>query len=80
MEINALDGHTHTAQMLSTKECWCKDCGWPIVDMCCNVPGDPFDDWDWWMYCSNPTCKNHAGEGMAQNECSFIAYPPGKAA
>jgi hypothetical protein len=74
MYFNGKDKTTQTAQMLDTEKCWCKDCGWPIIDMCCNLDKSPYDNWDWWMYCSNPTCKNHQGEGISQNECTFIEY------
>ena len=55
----------------------CKDCGWPIIDVCCN---DNFLDgvedkdtcWDWWYYCSNKGCKNHEGEGVFQNNVNFV--------
>jgi hypothetical protein len=75
MQYNGIDKTTMTAQLLSTNEVFCKDCGWPIIDMCCNVSKLPYSEWDWWMYCSNPTCKNHKGEGIAQNDCSFATYP-----
>lgn len=67
-----------TATLLDTEECFCKDCGWPIVDLCCNgdlALKEPYDEWDWWMYCSNPVCKNHAGHGISVGvECSFLQY------
>lgn len=70
--MNGKDKTTCTATMFDTEECWCKDCGWPLIDICCNVIDEPYVDWDWWIYCSNPTCKNHKGEGLAQNSCSFM--------
>jgi hypothetical protein len=56
------------------KNCRCKDCGWPIIDACCNGQDFPFDQWDWWQYCSNMSCKNHFGEGVFQNEPEFIDH------
>ncbi len=50
----------------------CRDCGWPIIDMCCNDQIPPYDEWDWWQYCSNKSCKNHFGEGVFQNTPDFI--------
>ena len=55
-----------TAQLNGT----CRDCSWPVVDACCNdglAVTEPYCDWDWWIYCSNPTCVNHVGEGVFQN-------------
>lgn len=45
----------------------CRDCNWPIVFICCNIPEKPYSEWDWWLYCSKPTCKNHVGEGVFQD-------------
>lgn len=45
------------------KDGFCKACGWPVVHVCCNdaIPGvDPLPDY--WGYCSNKGCANHAGE------------------
>lgn len=52
---------------------YCKTCGWPVVDMCCNgdVNIEPYCKWDWWLYCSNPTCENHKGEGVFQNDVKW---------
>lgn len=53
----------------------CAQCGWPIVDACCNDSFCNFQDaaeWDWWYYCSNKGCKNHEGEGVSQNFPSWI--------
>lgn len=47
----------------------CNDCGWPIIDACCNYEFTRFKDagdWDWWLYCSNKGCVNHDGEGIFQ--------------
>jgi hypothetical protein len=50
----------------------CQSCNWPIIDICCNTGVKPWDDWDWWQYCSNPSCKNHPGEGVFQNTPDWI--------
>ena len=53
----------------------CKDCGWPIVDVCCNGSFREFKDAkksDWWYYCSNKSCKNHDGQGVFQDEPEWI--------
>lgn len=63
----------NTAKML-TDVC-CSDCGWPIIDVCCNdefVKHKDAIEWDWWQYCSNKGCKNHDGEGVFQNNPTWI--------
>lgn len=55
-----------------TEGVYCKSCGWPVIDMCCNIDAEPYCNWDWWKYCSNPICKNHIGEGYFQNEIEWI--------
>jgi hypothetical protein len=48
----------------------CNDCGWSIINVCCNGSFNKFEDadkWDWWLYCSNKSCKNHHGEGVFQS-------------
>jgi len=54
---------------------FCKDCGWPIVSVCCNDEFKKFKDaseWDWWYYCSNKGCKNHDGEGVFQSKTKWV--------
>lgn len=44
---------------------YCKTCGWPIIHACCNdgmAEQEPYCHSDYWAYCSNKTCVNHAGE------------------
>jgi len=52
----------------------CKDCGWPIIHVCCNwdTKDHPQYEGDWWGYCSNKCCKHHEGESWFQNDLSFI--------
>ncbi|ANA49457.1 hypothetical protein BI049_gp103 [Salmonella phage vB_SnwM_CGG4-1] len=53
----------------------CKDCKWPVVFSLCNdgmMDTPPYNAWDWWLYCSNKTCKNHAGEGFFQYTPEWI--------
>lgn len=53
----------------------CKDCGWPIIDACCNDEFCNFKDaskWDWWVYCSNKGCVNHEGNGIFQEDPSWF--------
>lgn len=55
----------------------CKDCKWPIVFSLCNdglMETKPYSEWDWWLYCSNKTCKNHAGEGFFQSTPEWVEY------
>ena len=54
------------------QNCKCRDCGWPIIDMCCNDQDMQFAEWDWWQYCSNKSCSNHFGEGVFQNTPHFV--------
>jgi hypothetical protein len=56
------------------KNAECVDCGWAIIDICCNGQDEPFALWDWWWYCSNKSCKNHFGEGVFQNIPDFVKY------
>ncbi len=52
---------------------YCSDCHWPIVcfrldslnDGVHDLP-DPYNEFDYWVYCANPTCKRHGGEGYFQ--------------
>lgn len=53
----------------------CKDCGWPIIDACCNDSFETFKDaadWEWWRYCSNKGCANHEGEGIFMSPLSWV--------
>lgn len=62
-----------TASIL--KDSWCGDCGWPIVDACCNGLFCSYADaarWDWWVYCSNKGCKNHNGNGVFQDKPNWV--------
>lgn len=56
------------------EKCWCKECGWPVIDACCNWDYEKSKGWDWWVYCSNKSCKNHEGEGSFQNDIEWIGY------
>ena len=51
---------------------YCGDCGWPIVDACCNFDYKDSLEWDWWYYCSNKSCKNHDGEGVFQVDPEWV--------
>ncbi len=58
---------------------YCSDCGWPVIDACCNDKFGEFAEretgvlWDYWNYCSNKGCKNHIGEGIFQDLPKWIA-------
>jgi hypothetical protein len=57
------------------EEWHCKDCGWPIIHVCCNGTFQDFKDakkWDYWVYCSNKGCKNHEGQGVFQHFPKWI--------
>ncbi len=43
----------------------CKDCDFNLI----YAPSEKFDNW---VYCSNKICKNHAGEQVNDDRCSFI--------
>ncbi|MGS1687102.1 hypothetical protein GHT72_028275 (plasmid) [Klebsiella pneumoniae] len=49
----------------------CRDCHFPLICVM-NITKPPYDEWDWWIYCSNKTCKNHEGEGKFQNTPDFV--------
>ena len=54
---------------------FCNDCGWPIINACCNDEFANYKDavnWDWWLYCSNKGCKNHDGQGIFQDIPDWI--------
>ncbi|HEX4044178.1 MAG TPA: hypothetical protein VHZ76_00750 [Gammaproteobacteria bacterium] len=54
---------------------FCQDCGLPIVFACCNdgmADILPYCKSDYWLYCSNKTCKNHAGEEFANDLPEFV--------
>lgn len=55
-----------------SKNLFCKECGWPVVHVCCN-DGMSEKPWgtDWWGYCSNKSCKHHDGEEWWQDDPSF---------
>lgn len=49
----------------------CTECGWPAVDLLVNdalalAVDKPYRGQDYWIYCSNPLCVNHVGEGYFQ--------------
>lgn len=49
----------------------CNACGWPVVHACCNdqmATSEPFASVDYWGYCSNKACGNHAGEEWPVDE------------
>lgn len=50
----------------------CNDCGCRAIKLNCNTLIEPYSSWDWWMYCSNPICRNHSGEGVAQFPPSWV--------
>jgi hypothetical protein len=73
--IDMVKENYDTASIL--EGCHCKECGWPVVDVCCNdnfLDGVKGEDncWDWWYYCSNKGCTNHNGEGVFQNHIDWV--------
>lgn len=53
----------------------CKECKWPIVFALCNDGmgvTSPYGESDWWYYCANKTCVNHAGEGVFQDTPDWV--------
>ena len=63
------------AQTTILKNNRCKNCNWPVVFALCNDGmgvHQPYAEWDWWYYCSNKCCENHAGEGVFQNYPSWV--------
>lgn len=51
----------------------CHDCGGDVADYLCNEAlialRPQAKDYDYWMLCLNPLCKNHQGE-------DWLYYPP----
>ena len=46
----------------------CRSCGWGIVRAVCNDgmgKTPPYSNFQWWHYCANKVCENHAGVGVA---------------
>jgi hypothetical protein len=63
-------GMSNKNDVIILKNCYCKDCGYPIISVACNHPFSEFKDshnYDWWLYCSNKVCNNHGGEGYFQD-------------
>jgi len=59
------------------KEVFCKDCGWPVVDACCNDEMSKLHpESDWWWYCSNQGCKNHKGEDFGVSNTPKWTFRP----
>ena len=51
---------------------FCRACGWPIIHACCNDQmAEPPWGGDWWAYCSDKGCENHAGESWGQGDPEF---------
>ena len=64
---------SQTARM--REEAHCLSCGWPVVFAFCNdgmARTAPYSGWDNWIYCSNKTCRPHAGEGIFHNMPDWI--------
>lgn len=56
----------------------CKICGNDVYDYTCNkdliLQRREGCEWDWWVSCSNETCRNHYGEGIFQNDPEWIIH------
>lgn len=49
----------------------CKDCGFPVITVCCNgtmVTHKDAGDFDYWSYCANKGCVNHEGSGEGSGQ------------
>ena len=58
----------------------CLACGWPVIVAFCNdgmARTAPYSGWDNWIYCSNKTCRHHAGEGIFHNMPDWIKTTSG---
>jgi hypothetical protein len=65
-----------TASLLEGR---CLRCGWPVVDCCVNgamAMADPWQGEDYWMYCANPACVHHIGEGYLQADPDWYSPTP----
>ena len=63
----------HTAKI--REEAYCLACGWTVILALCNdgmARTAPYSGWDNWIYCSNKTCRHHAGEGTYHNMPDWI--------
>jgi hypothetical protein len=51
---------------------FCRACGWPVIHACCNdeMSRAPWGA-DYWAYCANKGCENHAGEEWGQSDPEF---------
>lgn len=62
----------------------CKECGWPTIHACVNWDADLFpskehldlhpedEGADFWVYCSNKSCKHHTGRAWGQDVPDFL--------
>lgn len=60
----------------------CRDCGCDVARYTCNsqmIQVRPeASEWDWWVACTNASCKNHYGEGVFQGSPTWIGAVPWK--
>lgn len=62
---------------IMTSYLYCRECGWPIVDVRCNDEFIKYKDaskYYYWSYCSNKGCKNHEGSGYDMDIPEWIGY------
>jgi hypothetical protein len=68
-------GAIHYANAWIDEKVTCGNCGWPVVRAFCNdrmAFTEPFSGNDYWAYCSNKACTDHAGQGYSQVDPDFI--------
>lgn len=61
----------------TVSDAWYARCGWSVGFLDCEGLEVPYSASTWWMYCINPTCPHHAGEGYDDEIPPWIAFEPG---
>lgn len=68
------------ANILKNKKC--KDCGWPVIDACCNGSFQNFKDasrWDWWQhFIQNNIIKRKIFNKIIESKISKLEKATGK--
>lgn len=75
MKTTNLETLPNTAKISPYLKCAC--CNWPIVACCVNWDTSRHPEsegWDWFYYCANKACENHAGEGVFQNSPGWVTF------
>lgn len=63
------------ARVLENAECI--ECAWPVILVYRTealFEKRPYMYYDYWMYCSNPTCVHHQGEGVSSGNGDMAQF------